>query len=90
MELLEQLDRLNYHKAWVGEHHSGGFEIIACPEMFLAAAAQYRAHGALGEPHTEFGLDAACEINTTPAHHTVLGQIRAFANHLGHKLRLVG
>ena len=40
MELLEHLDRLNYHEAWVGEHHSGGFEIIACPEMFLAAAAQ--------------------------------------------------
>jgi limonene 1,2-monooxygenase len=39
MELVEHLDRLNYHEAWVGEHHSGGFEIIACPEMFLAAAA---------------------------------------------------
>ncbi len=39
MELLEHLDRLNYHEAWVGEHHSGGFEIIACPEMFIAAAA---------------------------------------------------
>ena len=31
MELLEHLDRLNYHEAWIGEHHSGGFEIIACP-----------------------------------------------------------
>jgi limonene 1,2-monooxygenase len=40
MELLEHLDRLNYHEAWIGEHHSGGFEIIACPEMFVAAAAQ--------------------------------------------------
>src|SRR6185503_8618562 len=30
----------NYNEAWIGEHHSGGFEIIACPEMFLAAAAQ--------------------------------------------------
>ena len=40
MELIEHLDRLNYHEAWVGEHHSGGFEIIACPEMFLAAAVQ--------------------------------------------------
>ncbi|HRD75700.1 MAG TPA: LLM class flavin-dependent oxidoreductase [Hyphomicrobiaceae bacterium] len=39
MELVEHLDRLNYHEAWIGEHHSGGFEIIACPEMFLAAAA---------------------------------------------------
>jgi limonene 1,2-monooxygenase len=40
MELLEHLDRMNYHEAWIGEHHSGGFEIIACPEMFVAAAAQ--------------------------------------------------
>ncbi len=29
MELLVHLDRLNYHEAWIGEHHSGGFEIIA-------------------------------------------------------------
>ena len=43
MELVEHLDRLNYHEAWVGEHHSGGFEIISCPEMFLAAAGGYAA-----------------------------------------------
>src|SRR5271155_5579028 len=41
LELLEHLDRLNYHEAWIGEHHSGGFELIACPEMFIAAAAQH-------------------------------------------------
>ena len=29
MDLLIHLDRLNYHEAWIGEHHSGGFEIIA-------------------------------------------------------------
>jgi len=40
MELLVHLDRLNYHEAWIGEHHSGGFEIIACPEMFIAGAAE--------------------------------------------------
>ncbi len=40
MELVEHLDRLNYSEAWIGEHHSGGYEIIACPEMFIAAAAQ--------------------------------------------------
>ena len=31
MELLQHLDRLNYHEAWIGEHHSGGFEIIGSP-----------------------------------------------------------
>lgn len=40
MELLQHLDRLNYHEAWVGEHHSGGFEIIASPELFIAQAAE--------------------------------------------------
>ena len=39
MELVQHLDRLNYHEAWIGEHHSAGFEIIACPEMFIAGAA---------------------------------------------------
>jgi|LNFM01.1.fsa_nt_gb limonene 1,2-monooxygenase len=48
MDLVEHLDRLNYHEAWIGEHHSGGFEIIACPEMFIAAAAQRTRHIRLG------------------------------------------
>jgi limonene 1,2-monooxygenase len=48
MELLQHLDRLNYHEAWIGEHHSGGFEIIACPEMFIAAAAERTRHIRLG------------------------------------------
>ncbi|BBK30988.1 limonene 1,2-monooxygenase [Allostella humosa] len=48
MDLLVHLDRLNYHEAWVGEHHSGGFEIISCPEMFIAAAAERTRHIRLG------------------------------------------
>src|SRR3984885_9364052 len=48
MELLVHLDRLNYHEAWIGEHHSGGYEIIACPEMFIAAAAERTRHIRLG------------------------------------------
>jgi len=48
LELLEHLDRLNYHEAWIGEHHSGGFEVIASPEMFIAAAAQRTRHIRLG------------------------------------------
>ena len=34
------LDRLGYDEAWIGEHHSGGFETIAAPEVFIAAAAR--------------------------------------------------
>jgi len=48
MELLVHLDRLNYHEAWIGEHHSGGFEIIACPELFIATAAERTRHIRLG------------------------------------------
>ena len=40
MELLVWLDRLGYDEAWIGEHHSAGYEIIACPEIFIAAAAE--------------------------------------------------
>lgn len=48
MELVEHIDRLNYNEAWIGEHHSGGFEIIASPELFIAAAAERTRHIRLG------------------------------------------
>jgi limonene 1,2-monooxygenase len=40
MELVQHLDELGYDEAWIGEHHSAGFEIIASPELFIAAAAE--------------------------------------------------
>src|ERR1700722_4491285 len=40
LELIEHLDRIGYDEAWVGEHHSAGYEIIASPELFIAAAAE--------------------------------------------------
>ena len=40
LELVEHLDQLGYDEAWIGEHHSGGYEIIASPEVFIAAAAE--------------------------------------------------
>lgn len=40
LELIEALDRFGYDEAWVGEHHSAGFEIISSPELFIAAAAE--------------------------------------------------
>ena len=39
LELVEFLDRIGYDEAWIGEHHSAGYEIIASPELFIAAAA---------------------------------------------------
>jgi limonene 1,2-monooxygenase len=40
MELIEHLDRLDYDEAWIGEHHSAGWELIASPELIIAASAQ--------------------------------------------------
>jgi limonene 1,2-monooxygenase len=39
-ELVEFLDKLGYDEAWIGEHHSGGYEIYGSPELFIAAAAE--------------------------------------------------
>ena len=40
LELIEWLDHLGFDEAWIGEHHSAGWEIIASPEVFIAAAAE--------------------------------------------------
>jgi limonene 1,2-monooxygenase len=48
VQLIEHLDRLGYDEAWVGEHHSAGWEIIADPALFIAAAAARTRHIRLG------------------------------------------
>lgn len=48
LQLIEWLDELGYDEAWIGEHHSGGYEIIASPEVFIAAAAERTRHIRLG------------------------------------------
>ena len=40
LDLVQKLDELGYDEAWIGEHHSAGWEIIASPEVFLAAAGE--------------------------------------------------
>jgi limonene 1,2-monooxygenase len=40
LDFAAHLDRLGFEEFWCGEHHSSGWEMIASPEMFLAAAAQ--------------------------------------------------
>ena len=47
-ELVELLDALGYDEVWIGEHHSAGYEIIASPEVFIAAAAERTRHIKLG------------------------------------------
>jgi len=40
LDLAEQLDGLGFDEFWCGEHHSTGWEVIASPELFLAAAGE--------------------------------------------------
>ena len=40
LDFVAHLDRLGFDEFWCGEHHSSGWEMIASPEMFLAAAGQ--------------------------------------------------
>ncbi|MDP6606661.1 MAG: LLM class flavin-dependent oxidoreductase [Dehalococcoidia bacterium] len=39
IELIVHLDRLGFDEAWIGEHHSAGWELIADPTLIIAAAA---------------------------------------------------
>jgi len=40
LDLIVHLDDLGFDEAWIGEHHSAGYEIIASPEVFIATAAE--------------------------------------------------
>ena len=48
LELLEWLDVLGFDEAYIGEHHSAGWETISSPEVFIAAAAGRTRHIRLG------------------------------------------
>jgi limonene 1,2-monooxygenase len=61
MELLEWLDHLGYDEAWIGEHHSAGWELIASPELIIAAAAERTKHIRLGSG-----------VTSLPYHHPLL------------------
>lgn len=40
LALAEHMDKLGFDEFWCGEHHSTGWEVIASPELFLAAAGE--------------------------------------------------
>lgn len=61
MELVEWMDHLGFDEAWIGEHHSGGYEIIASPEVFIAAAAERTKHVRLGTG-----------VSSLPYHHPLM------------------
>jgi len=61
LELVVRLDELGYDEAWIGEHHSAGLEIIASPEVMIAAAAQRTRHIRLGTG-----------VSSLPYHHPLI------------------
>lgn len=61
LELAVLLDNLGYDELWYGEHHSGGFEIIASPEVMIAAAAERTTNIRLGTG-----------VSSLPYHHPLI------------------
>ncbi|HVA73313.1 MAG TPA: LLM class flavin-dependent oxidoreductase [Acidimicrobiales bacterium] len=61
MELIVRLDQLGYDEAWIGEHHSAGFEIVASPEVFIGAVSQRTRHIKLGTG-----------VSSLPYHHPLI------------------
>jgi len=48
LALVDWLDELGYSEFWLGEHHSGGYQIYGSPELFIAAAAERTSRIKLG------------------------------------------
>ncbi|HVT78980.1 MAG TPA: LLM class flavin-dependent oxidoreductase, partial [Acidimicrobiales bacterium] len=61
LELIQRLDALGYDEAWIGEHHSAGYEIIASPELFMAVASQRTKNIRLGTG-----------VSSLPYHHPLI------------------
>lgn len=48
VELAVHLDQLGFDEVWFGEHHSGAAELVASPELIIAAAAERTSRIRLG------------------------------------------
>lgn len=48
IETIQLMDRLGFDEAWIGEHHSGGTEIVADPLTFIAHVGAVTKHIKLG------------------------------------------
>lgn len=61
IELIQHMDKLGYDEAWIGEHHSAGYELIASPEVFIATVAERTKHIKLGTG-----------VSSLPYHHPLM------------------
>ncbi|HUA33152.1 MAG TPA: LLM class flavin-dependent oxidoreductase [Candidatus Binataceae bacterium] len=80
MQLIEWLDELGYEEAFIGEHHSSGWEIISSPEIFMAVAATRTKRIKLGSG-----------VVSVPYHHPFnIAQRFSLLDHLTHGRVLMG
>jgi limonene 1,2-monooxygenase len=61
IELVQWMDKLGYDEAWIGEHHSAGYELIASPELFIATVAERTRNIKLGTG-----------VSSLPYHHPLM------------------
>ncbi len=80
LELIEYAESLGLDEVWVGEHHSGGWETIPAPDIFLAAAATRTKRIRLGTA-----------VINLPYHHPFhVAERIAFLNHLAYGRIMLG
>jgi len=61
LELVVRMDQLGFNEAWIGEHHSAGYEIIASPEVAIAVLSQRTRNIRLGTG-----------VSSLPYHHPLM------------------
>jgi limonene 1,2-monooxygenase len=80
LELVQWLDYLGYDEAWIGEHHSAGWETISSPEIFMAVAADRTKNIRLGTG-----------VLSLPYHHPLMAANRMVQiDHMSHGRVMMG
>jgi len=80
LELVQWLDYLGYDEAWIGEHHSAGWETISSPEIFMAVAADRTKNIKLGTG-----------VLSLPYHHPLMAANRMVQiDHMSHGRVMMG
>ncbi|ODU04426.1 MAG: hypothetical protein ABS81_10265 [Pseudonocardia sp. SCN 72-86] len=80
LSLIEELDEFGYDEAWLGEHHSGGWELFPAPDILIAAAAERTKRIRLGTG-----------VTTLPYHHPFhVAERMTFLDHLTRGRAMLG
>ena len=80
LQLIEYAESLGFDEFWVGEHHTGGWETIPVPDIFLSAAATRTKRIRLG----------TAVINLSYHHPFDIAERMAFLDHLAYGRIMLG